>query len=123
MCPSKATCQRCDKRHHTSICDSDNKPNNEEKVYTMKRNDESIFPVVTVRVAGVLCRALVDSGAGSSYISAKLVHHLKIKPVEVETKQIDMLLCKKQTRIESYQVDIESLEHQYAMAVKLMKVD
>ena len=121
-CPSKATCQRCGKRHHTSICNQE-KPRNEEKVYTTKRNDEGIFPVVTVRVGGVLCRALIDSGAGSSYISAKLIHHLKVKPIEVETKQIDMLMCKKQTRIETYQLTVESIDRQYEMAVKLMKVD
>ena len=66
-----------------------------KKVYTKKRNNEGIFPVITVRVGRVLYRALKDSGAGSSYIPAKLIHLLKAEPVEVETKQTDMLMCKK----------------------------
>ena len=34
-----------------------------------------------------------------------------------------MLLCKKETRNESYQVNIQLLDHQYEIAVKLMKTD
>ena len=62
-CPSKSTCQR-----HTSICDHRDKPTKKEKAYTAgdNTNDEGIFPIVTVRVGGVLCRTLIDSGAGSS---------------------------------------------------------
>ena len=59
-CPSKSTCQRCDKCHHTSICDYRDKPTKKEKAYTAgdNTNDEGIFPIVTVTVGGVLCRAL-----------------------------------------------------------------
>ena len=32
-----------------------------------------VFPIVVVEVAGVRCRALLDSGAGSSYPSAALL--------------------------------------------------
>lgn len=94
-----------------------------EKAYTTNNNDGGIFPIVTVRVGGVMCRALMDSGAGSSYVSAKLIHLLKAKPVEVETKQIDMLMCNKQVRLETYQLKIESLDRHYEMEVRTMKVD
>ena len=89
VCPSKATCQRCDNRHHTSICDSDNKPNNEDKVYTTKRNDEGIFPIVTVRVAGVLYRALVDPGArtiGAINFQKSQTNTLLLKPGELSAR-------------------------------------
>ena len=56
---------------------------------TATKNGEGTFPVVTVKVNGVTCRALVDSGAGSSYASAKLVSLLDQKPVDVKMKQID----------------------------------
>ncbi len=52
---------------------------------------EGIFPVVVVKVNGITCRALIDSGAGSSYASANL-STLKIKPSEVTRQQIDMLM-------------------------------
>ena len=52
---------------------------------------EGIFPVVVIKVNGITCRALIDSGAGSSYASANLISTLKIKPSEVMRQQIDML--------------------------------
>ena len=63
-CPSKRSCQNCEKRHHTSICDANSKVN--LMGMTSKAGNEAIFPVVVVMVNGVRCRALIDSGAGSS---------------------------------------------------------
>ncbi len=40
-----------------------------------------VYPVVVVEVNGIKCRALLDTDAGSSYISGKLIELLKIKPV------------------------------------------
>ena len=82
-----------------------------------------MFPVVDVRINGILCRALIDSGAGSSYASAKLIHALNVKPVEVQTKQIEMLLCTKQVRLESYQLEIESTNYDFKMKTNLIKVN
>ena len=59
---------------------------------TTKTGSECVFPVVVVRVNGVKCRALIDSGAGSSYASAKLIDTLKLKPTESKTSRIDMLI-------------------------------
>ena len=36
------------------------------------KNGHVVYPVVIVRVEGVLCHALLDTGAGSSYASAAL---------------------------------------------------
>ena len=85
-CPSKFSCQRCHKRHHTSICDlSLNNPSrggsqqatSRGVALTTKKTGEGLFPVVVVEVNGIKCRALIDSGAGSSYVSAKLIELLK----------------------------------------------
>jgi hypothetical protein len=66
---------------------------------------------------------LIDSGAGSSYASAKLIHKLHIKPLDVQTKKIDMLMCSKQARLETYEVKIETTETNFAMTTNLIKVD
>ena len=55
---------------------------------------DGIFPVVNVKVNGIECRALIDTGAGSSYVSAKLIDLLKIK-------QVDMLLGTSLSRLET----------------------
>ena len=53
---------------------------------------EGIFPVVVVKVNGVMCRALIDSGAGGSYASANLVTMIDEKPSETKLQRIDMLM-------------------------------
>ena len=37
-----------------------------------------IHPVVVVKVKNIMCRALLDTGAGSSYTSAALSDRLKL---------------------------------------------
>ena len=87
------------------------------------KNGEGTFPIVTVKVNGVTCRALVDSGAGSSYVSAKLVSLLNKKPVDVKMKQIDMLMSSKLERLETYETEIQSVDGDFSMQVDLIKVN
>ena len=82
-----------------------------------------MFPVLVIKVNGVKCRALIDSGSGSSYISAKLVNILKVKPVSTQTKQVEMLMSSKRTRMEIYQLDTESVNEDFKMPVTFIKVD
>ena len=118
-CTSKIACQNCERRHHTSVC---NQPKERNNLMTAK-NGEGTFPIVTVKVNGVTCRALVDSGAGSSYVSAKLVSLLNKKPVDVKMKQIDMLMSSKLERLETYETEIQSVDGDFSMQVDLIKVN
>ena len=82
-CASKSACGHCRKRHHTSICDQKTGSENDKqalgsKLLTDGDGGEGIFPVVVVKVNGLTCRALIDSGAGSSYASAQLISALNI---------------------------------------------
>lgn len=122
-CASKSTCRKCNKRHHTSICDSSGHEDATRVMTASRNNSECIFPVVVVEVNGVKCRALIDSGAGSSYLSAKLATILKIKPSETRMSRIDMLMTSKTARLEIYDAEIKSLESDYVMDVKLIKVE
>ena len=78
-CFSGATCQHYRKRHRTSICDRDQTDSRRQTLMTAIENNEGILPVVMVKVDGITCRALIDTGAGSSYASAKLLDILKKK--------------------------------------------
>jgi len=90
---------------------------------TASDNNEGIMPVLTVKVDGITCRALIDTGAGSSYASAKLLDLLKKKPSETKTKRVDMPISSKVTKLEMYDTVVESLDGSYQMSVKLTKVN
>ena len=70
-----------------------------------------------------MCRALIDSGAGGSYASAKLIKMINKQPREIKTQRIDMLIASKTTRIEMYDTEVSSLDEGYKMNAKLAKVD
>ena len=118
-CLSKNACQCCGSRHHTSICDR--LPNNSQMMLVTDDHEASvIYPVVMVVVDGIKCRALLDTGAGSSYVSAALVERLNKRPTHVEHKQIEMMLC---STIQSYTVKVASVDGKFEMTTKVNKVD
>ena len=87
------------------------------------QSGEGIFPVVIVNVNNVMCRALIDSGAGSSYACAKLINAFKIKSCEIRNQPVDMLLTSQTARMEFYDAKVSSLDGSYEMKVRLTKVE
>ena len=55
-------------------------------------------------------RALVDTGAGSSYVSASLLNCISTSLVRQETRQTQMLLHTKSRKIEEHNVIIGNQE-------------
>ena len=49
------------------------------------------YLVAITKVNGVKCRALLDTGSGSSYISESFIDLVKINPVRKEYKTIETL--------------------------------
>ena len=124
-CRSKMVCQKCNKKHHTSICDSDQSTQRSEGLLTAHQRDklEVVYPVVLVKVNGIKTRALLDTGAGSSYASAQLINALHIKPAEIQTKRIEMMLGSMTTKVEMYGVNVTSISGDFSMGVTVSKVD
>ena len=86
-------CHNCQRKHHTSICDQTNNMSVERFLTAQdKGTGKVIYPVVVVEVNGIKCRALLDTGAGSSYASSAILDHLRIGPLREEFKCIEMLL-------------------------------
>lgn len=81
-----------------------------------------IYPVVIVEAEGIKCRALLDTGAGSSYASEALLQRLKKRPVRREQKRIEMMQTTTQT-IEVYDLAIKSLEGGFQLNTEVTKVD
>ena len=68
-----------------------------------------IHSVLAVKVINIMCRVLLDTGAGSSYASAALLDRLKLKPIKKETRNIDMMMCSTTKKLEIYDVEILEL--------------
>ena len=60
------------------------------------------------------CRALLDTGAGSSYASASLIDHLKIRPHQREVRQIEMMMGVVTKPVELFSLEPVPKEETYA---------
>ena len=76
-----------------------------------------------IKVDGVECRALVDSGAASCYASSKLLDSLGKKPTELKYKKVEMLMASTTTRMEIHNSTISSKSGDYELEVDLIKVN
>ncbi|KAL9976251.1 hypothetical protein ACROYT_G013528 [Oculina patagonica] len=122
-CQSTSTCQTCGKRHHTSICGL-SKEVKTEGVLTAHQpeNKEVVYPIVLVEIDGIKTHALLDTGAGSSYASAKLNNLLNKRPKETATKRIDMMLGSSTTNVEIYSATLGAVDGKFDMNIELTKV-
>ena len=84
-CRSKRTCSTCNGRHHSSVG---------SKLYPSVPTMSSTNQVVVTHshLDGVKCRALMDTVAGSSCVSADLMNVLKKKPIRKEAKHIEITM-------------------------------
>ena len=123
-CRSHA-CQKCQRRHHTSICDQATQTTNGRFLTAQDKSSpgQVIYPVVLVDVNGFKCRALLDTGAGSSYASSAILDHLGLRPVRKEFKRIEMMLGSVNKVIGVYNVTIKSLNGKFRLETKVTKVD
>ena len=72
---------------------------------------------------GVKCRALLDTGAGSSYASAALLDRLKIRPHQREVRQIEMMMGVVTKPVEIFKVQISSLKGDFLLETDVTMVN
>ena len=82
-----------------------------------------VYPVVVVEVDGIRCRALLDTGAGSSYGSATLIEWLNRKPDHKQYKRIEMMIMTESQKVEIYEVQIFNIKGNFSLPTTLSKVD
>ncbi|KAK3723360.1 hypothetical protein QZH41_012354, partial [Actinostola sp. cb2023] len=120
-CRSRGTCAKCNRKHHTSLCDQRGE---ETPAMTATQTGGKVcHPVVVVTVNGVKCRALLDTGSTSTYISGLLVDLLGIKPTETATRSIKTIVGLVTKRIETYDVKISDTGGSCVLPVCATKVD
>ena len=89
-------------------------------IATSLGNSTVIYPVV-VEVQGVTCRALLDTGAGSSPASAALIDCLKFRPHQRLLRQIEMMGVVTKP-VELFNVKISSLKRDFTINREVTKV-
>lgn len=122
-CRCAACCKVCNRRHHTSICPGKVPEQPPEPMLVATGKGSVTYPVVVVDVGGIHCRALLDTGAGSSYASAALLHRLGKQPVRREYKRIEMMMQASNREIEIHDVVISSLTGEFQLRTEVTKVD
>ena len=120
-CRSKQGCMKCGSRHHTSICDK--LQETAEQTMMTSEIHPVTYPVVVVKVNGIKCRALLDTGAGSSYASATLIKKLGINASRTENRKIEMMMHTTARKIQIYNLKITNCEENFEIYSEVSKVD
>ena len=116
-CTSKHSCQICNKKHHTSICDSEN-----QVMLTTSRGSVT-YPLIVIKAEGKICRALIDSGSGSSNVSEVLASKINKKPKKKKPKKIKMMFHATTRWVEIFDVTIQKIEGNFELKTQLNTVE
>ena len=113
------------RRHHTSICDRQVQTGTSDgaALTAIHVGEKVCHPVVIVKVNGVKCRALLDTGATGCYISAFLLDLLKVKPSRSLTRGIKTIMGLVTKRVETYDLKISDTQEKCILPVCVTKIN
>ena len=120
-CRSNKLCLICNSNHHTSICDKN------ENILLTTNSNACTYPLVIVNIEGIKCRALVDTGAGASYVSSTIINLINQKtnkkPIRTESKQIETLLSSSIRNIPVYSIEIKDINNKFSFKTEISKLE
>ena len=82
-----------------------------------------MYTAVVVKVNNIICRTLLDTGAGSFYASSALLEKLNVKPVRKEAKRIEMIIHSTIRKIYVFQVKIKDFNLSFEFKSEVSKVE
>ena len=80
-------------------------------------------PVVLVKLNGVTCRALLDTGATASYASGYILDRLNLVPSRTLTRQIQTIVGTVTKRTETYNVQVSDTKGNYTIPLSANRID
>ncbi|XP_068674447.1 uncharacterized protein [Montipora foliosa] len=117
------------KLHHSSICDRSTTAGRQTTTsggvaLTATQEGEKVcHPVVLVKLNGVTCRALLDTGATDSYASGYILDRLNLVPSRTLTRQIQTIVGTVTKRTETYNVQVSDTKGNYTIPLSANRID
>ena len=87
-----------------------------------QQNKDVVYPIILADIDGIKTHALLDTGAGSSYASTRLLNLLNKRPTETVTKRIDAMHGSSTARVEIYSATLSAVNGSFEMNNELSKV-
>ncbi len=112
-------CYFCKGKHHSSLCEKLKDMRGSVLVGYTPSKEESLPPILPVKIQGKIFWAFLDSGAGRDFISKEAMKELKLKPERFENKEITTVNGTKRKSMPIFNVEIESLDGKAREALKL----
>ena len=116
-CRSTKTCLTCKEKHHTSICEKGS------NMLLTTNTSLVTYPVSVIEVEGIKCQTLIDTEAGSSYASSKLINKINKKPIRRESKKIETLMDSAVKKTEIYQFEIGDIKQEFKIGIEIYKLE
>ena len=107
-CRSTRNCAHCNERHHTSICLKKAKTLQKEPSLHIT-NGPVAYQTVQAKIGGILCRALLDSGSGQSYVSREHARKLDIRPCREESRVIGTVNGDMNVQCPIYELEVQGI--------------
>ena len=76
-----------------------------------------------IEVEGVKCRSLINTGAGSSNVSSKLIIRLNKKIIRQESKHNETLMHSVAQKTAIYELQIRDANHDFTLKIGSNKVE
>ena len=109
-------CVKCKYRHHTSICDRQERENNSSPYgvsltgYTNYAEEKVLPAIIPISIKGQVLWAYLDTGSGRNFISREAVKLLKLKPTGHKTCEILTVNGTKVQSMPIFDAHIKSLD-------------
>ena len=116
-CRSTRTCTHCSERHHSSICRKQAEVEQREPSLHIS-NGPVAYQTVQAKIGGILCRALLDSGSGQSYVSKEHARKLDVKPCREESRVIGTVNGDMQVQCPVYELEVQGVGEKHQTRFK-----